>query len=93
MEKYKCLVIDLAVTFSLKLDVCKVSNPCKNGATCVPKNGGYTCNCKSGFHGVNCEHGKTFNKLRSNSKTPEGYLPSLEQTIIIKFPNYALGHK
>ncbi|RMX57261.1 hypothetical protein pdam_00010561 [Pocillopora damicornis] len=37
-------------------DVCKVSNPCKHGATCAPKNGGYTCNCKSGYHGVNCEH-------------------------------------
>ncbi|XP_022795937.1 neurogenic locus notch homolog protein 1-like isoform X3 [Stylophora pistillata] len=37
-------------------DVCKVSNPCKNSATCVPKNGGYTCNCKPGYHGVNCEH-------------------------------------
>ncbi|XP_073237998.1 uncharacterized protein [Porites lutea] len=37
-------------------DICRVSNPCKNGATCTSTNNGYTCRCKQGYHGRNCEH-------------------------------------
>ncbi|CAH3141405.1 unnamed protein product [Porites lobata] len=36
-------------------DECKVSRPCKNGATCVSSLGGYTCQCVPGFQGKNCE--------------------------------------
>lgn len=45
------------------LDICKVSNPCKNGAACVPGNNGYTCRCKPGYQGRNCEHGKNQVKI------------------------------
>ena len=35
------------------------SDPCKNGAVCVPEYefNSYRCHCKLGFCGKNCEHG------------------------------------
>ena len=37
-------------------DECGVlSEPCKNGASCVNIHGGYTCSCPSDYTGVYCE--------------------------------------
>ena len=32
-----------------------VSNPCRNGATCVNLVNAYKCNCANGFTGTNCD--------------------------------------
>ena len=45
------------MTFTVP-DICKVSKPCKNGATCIPTQDGYTCRCKPGYQGKNCDQGK-----------------------------------
>ena len=36
------------------LGICK-SNPCKNGGSCVTKNGKEICTCLSGLTGATCE--------------------------------------
>ena len=40
------------------MNECTTTRPCRNGATCVNKNGGYDCLCVPGFKGKNCEIGK-----------------------------------
>ena len=47
------------MTFTVP-DICKVSKPCKNGATCIPTQDGYTCRCRPGYQGKNCDQGKNF---------------------------------
>jgi hypothetical protein len=40
-------------------DVCTMSQPCLNAATCFPNNtlpAGYSCNCQSGYTGYDCEY-------------------------------------
>ncbi len=41
------------------------SEPCKNGADCVPdyELNSYRCRCKMGFCGTHCEHGGTTSKI------------------------------
>ena len=38
----------------IDVDEC-VTDPCKNGATCVDLVGSYRCDCKAGYTGSNCE--------------------------------------
>lgn len=44
--------------FFCVLDVCRVINPCKNGATCQPNGDGQTCQCTPNFQGEHCDKGK-----------------------------------
>ena len=39
------------------VDECKVSNPCKNGATCTNSVGGYSCQCPANYKGKHCDEG------------------------------------
>ena len=41
----------------IDVDEC-VTDPCKNGATCVDQVGSYRCNCVAGYTGSNCETSK-----------------------------------
>lgn len=51
-------IINKAMFSFTNQDICKISKPCQNGATCKLKNDGYTCLCKPGYQGVNCEQGR-----------------------------------
>ena len=48
--------------------MCRVTNPCKNGATCQPNGDGQTCQCTPNFQGEHCDKGKP----RHIKKTVEG---------------------
>ncbi|KAL9979529.1 hypothetical protein ACROYT_G017205 [Oculina patagonica] len=53
------------------------SDPCKNGADCVPEYelNSYRCHCKLGFCGTHCEHGgsKSCSEIKlCNPKAPSG---------------------
>lgn len=50
-------------SFFIHQDICKINNPCQNGATCKLKNDGYTCLCKPGYQGVNCERGRDAKRM------------------------------
>ena len=41
------------------IDAC-LSNPCRNGGTCVERFGSHTCTCPVGYEGHNCEIGIFF---------------------------------
>ena len=43
--------------WSLAVNECAVTKPCKNGATCVDLKRGYQCLCAPGFTGKDCEQG------------------------------------
>lgn len=47
----------LPLDFSVDVNECSTSNPCKNGATCVNNVGGYQCLCVPGYTGIHCDTG------------------------------------
>jgi len=61
LKPFAVIIIIIIITlfyFFLFTDECRVSNPCKNGATCSDTGGSYNCACKSGYTGKNCDLGK-----------------------------------
>ena len=64
-------IINKAMFSFTHQDICKISKPCQNGATCKLKNDGYTCLCKPGYQGVNCEQGRNAKQeLKEYSRFP-----------------------
>ena len=57
------------IIFSCVLDVCRVTNPCKNGATCQPNGDGQTCQCTPSFQGEHCDKGKPRPTSRDRAAT------------------------
>ena len=37
-----------------------LSEPCRNGGSCIEDLGGYTCRCLPGFVGVHCQTGISY---------------------------------
>ena len=58
---------------SVDTEIC-LSNPCQNGARCLPgaTSAGYTCSCPTGYTGTLCETGKSMGTqdLKPNGKFP-----------------------
>ena len=57
------------IIFSCVVDVCRVTSPCKNGATCQPNGDGQTCQCTPSFQGEHCDKGKPRPTSRDRAAT------------------------